>query len=553
MNLKSTITVILLAVAITPACKKNSDFERAVKSITIGDLTRQVAIVAADSFMGRQPFTEGETITIQYLASELERIGYEPAFGNSWFQEVPMTEILSEVIDPVTITTGRETMVFNSPDDIAVTSPHTEELIKVTSSEVVFAGFGIVAPEYGWNDYQYLDVKGKTVIVLVNDPGLYTGNPELFRGKEMTYYGRWTYKFEEAARQGAEGILIIHETTGAGYEYTIPRKSSISPRLQLSSNEKEEGCSFTGWLSASAADELFSSMGMNVSTLRQEACIKDFPGFETGALLDLTISNHIQSNISSNVAGILKGRVYPDEVIVYTAHWDHFGVGEPENGDSIYNGAVDNGTSMAWALEIAEAFTLLSNRPERSILILFPTAEEQGLLGSSWYAANPVFDPELTVACFNNDLLLPVGRMRDVMVTGYGQSDLDSLVAVLAGKQDRYILPDPNPHTGMYFRSDHFPFAARGIPAMFARGNCDSRVEGKEWAAEQELDYLNNRYHRPADNYDPVKWDFAGIREDATLMFEAGFILANSRHFPRWNSDSEFSRIRERDRLLLIR
>jgi len=553
MNIRSTITVVLLAVAISPACNSIRDIDRAKKSIKTGDLARQVAVLAADSFMGRQPFTPGESLTIQYLASELERMGYEPAFGGSWFQEVPMTEIRSEVTNPVAVNTGKETLYFNSPDDIAVTSPLTEEQIEVSSSEIVFAGFGIVAPEYGWNDYQYLDVKGKTVIVLVNDPGLYTGNPDLFKGREMTYYGRWTYKFEEAARQGAEGILIIHETTGAGYEYTIPRKSSISPRLQLSSNEKAEGCSFAGWLSASAAEELFGKIGMNVSLLREEACKKEFRGFKTNASLSMTISNLIQTNSSSNVAGVLRGSLYPDEAIVYTAHWDHFGVGEPENGDSIYNGAVDNGTSMAWAFEIAEAFTLLNKRPERSILILFPTAEEQGLLGSSWYAANPVFDPELTVAYFNNDLLLPIGRMRDIMITGYGQSDLDSLVAQLAEKQDRYILPDPNPHTGMYFRSDHFPFAAKGIPAMFARGNCDSRENGKEWAAAQELDYLNNRYHRPADNYEPDQWDFEGIKDDVILMFEAGLILANSRYFPRWKSGSEFSGIRERNRLLLTK
>ena len=521
---------------------------KASGTITTDDIARQVSIVSADSFMGRKPFTEGETITIEYLASELERINFEPAFSGSYYQKVPLTEIVSVVQGNMTVNSGNYQLEFSAPDEIAITSPLDQKEIIITKSEIVFAGFGIVAPEYGWNDYRDLDVKGKTVIVLVNDPGLYTGNKTLFKGREMTYYGRWTYKFEEAARQGATGILIIHETEGAGYEYTIPRKSSLTPRFQIDHGSSQPSlCSFTGWLSAKAADKLFEESGLKVETLRREACAVDYKGFNTGATLSLHIENGIRKSSSSNVGGILKGSKRPDEVIIYTAHWDHFGVGEKENGDSIYNGAVDNGTSMAWALEIAEAFSALGKRQERTIMILFPTAEEQGLLGSSYYASNPVFDHEKSVACFNNDLLLPIGRMRDVMVTGYRQSDLDSVVELVALKQDRYMTPDPNAHTGMYFRSDHFPFAAAGIPAMFARGNTDSREHGKEWAAEQEKDYINNRYHRPADNYEPDKWNLEGVREDAILMFQAGYILSNTTWFPGWRPESEFGRIRERD------
>ncbi|MBE0676215.1 MAG: M28 family peptidase [Bacteroidales bacterium] len=541
------VAVILMAVSIT-RCSNQQQPGKALQTITFEDLARHVSIVAADSFLGRQPFTAGEEITINYLASELERMNFSPAFNGSWFQEVPMTEILTSLNGPALVRAGDKTMEFIAPDDIALTSPIESEAIKVQSSELVFAGFGIVAPEYGWNDYRDIDVKGKTVVVLINDPGLYTGNTDLFKGREMTYYGRWTYKFEEAARQGAKGILIIHETEGAGYEYTIPRKSSLSPRLQINSNgNTSPKCEFTGWLSAGAADNLFAAIGKSVENLRAEACVQGYVGFNTGASINLDIANRLKKSSSSNVAGILKGKSRPDEVIVYTAHWDHFGVGESENGDSIYNGAVDNGTSIAWAFEIAEAFSSLKERPERSILILFPTAEEQGLIGSTYYASNPVTDPENCVACFNNDLLLPIGRMKDVMITGYGQSQLDSLVEVVARKQDRYIMADPNPHTGMYFRSDHFPFAATGIPSMFARGNCDSRELGKEWAAKEEMDYINNRYHRPADNYDPFTWDFQGIMEDAALMFEVGYKLANSSLFPRWNDNSEFKSRRKRD------
>jgi Zn-dependent M28 family amino/carboxypeptidase len=547
---RSTIIIWTWISLLLAACNSHGDFSKAISTISNDDLARQVSVLGSDQFMGRKPFTEGETITVSYLASELKRLGFDPAFGDSYYQSVPMTEILTEVAGLVTISTATEKIRLASPDQIAITSPLETDTVIVSDSEIIFAGFGIVAPEYGWDDYKNLNVKGKTVIVLVNDPGLYTEDPGLFKGREMTYYGRWTYKFEEAARQGARGVLIIHETEGAGYEYTIPRKSSITPRLQVEDKGNvNHRCSFTGWLTAESAERIFTTAGIKVSDLRAEACKPGYTGFNTGTFIDLALINRIQRSSSSNVAGILKGSKRPDEAIVYTAHWDHFGIGEKENGDSIYNGAVDNGTSMAWALEIGEAFSSLQERPERSIMILFPTAEEQGLIGSHYYAANPVFDPESTVACFNNDLLLPMGRMKDVMITGFGQSELDSLVETIAMKQDRYIMGDPDSHTGMYFRSDHFPFAAKGIPSMFARGNCDSREHGKEWARNQEQDYIRNRYHRPADNFEPEIWNFDGIREDAALMFEAGFILANTTWFPGWKPGSEFGKIRERDNL----
>jgi len=547
---RSIIAAVTFTLIIMAGCSNQTELSNALATITNEDLARQVSIVAADSFMGRKPFTEGETLTIEYLASELKRLNYEPAFGDSYFQSVPMTEILTVLNEPAKVHIGKSVIELFAPDDIAITSPKSEEHVRIMSSELVFAGFGIVAPEYGWDDYKDLDVKGKTVVVLVNDPGLYTGNNELFKGREMTYYGRWTYKFQEAARQGAEGILIIHETEGAGYEYTIPRKSSISPRLQIdNSSEGTFQCSFNGWISAPTADKLFNSIGKNVDEIRKQSCINGYSGFNTGITLDMSITNSVKRSSSSNVAGILRGSVRPGEAIVYSAHWDHFGIGEKEDGDSIYNGAVDNGTSIAWVFEIGEAFSSLEKRPERSIMLFFPTAEEQGLIGSTYYAANPSFDPELTVACFNNDLMLPNGKMKDVMITGFGQSDLDSLVGIVAVKQDRYILADPNSHTGMYFRSDHFPFAASGIPAMFGRGNCDSRENGTDWAAAMEAEYINNKYHRPADNYVADTWNFDGIREDAELMFETGYILSNSTWFPKWKPDSEFSRIRVRDRI----
>lgn len=526
------------------SCSGDRTFERASATITAGELREYTRILGADSMMGRKPFTPGEEITVDYLAGELEKIGFSPAFGDSWFQEVPMVEITTAVQGPAVITAAGKKIEFTAPDEIAVESPSMREYVELVDIPMVFCGFGIVAPEYGWNDFAGVDVKGKCAVVLVNDPGLYTGDTLLFKGKTMTYYGRWTYKYEEAARQGAAAILIIHETVGAGYDFSIPRKSSISPGLyQEPAPGDPEPCPVTGWLSAGAASELFSALGYDVEKLRADACQKGYKGFNTGASVSLRLTNIHVRNTSLNVAGILPGRTHPEEAIVISAHWDHFGIGETENGDSIYNGAVDNGTTMAWAFEIGEAFASLKQRPERSVILFFPTAEEQGLLGSSWFAANPPVSRGNLVACFNNDMLLPIGRMKDIMITGYGQSELDDMLAEAALKQDRYILPDPHPETGMYFRSDHFPFARIGVPALFARGNCDSRELGKEWAAEQERDYLANKYHKPADNYYP-EMNFDGIVEDAQAIFSVAYHIATSDIRPGWKTGSEFANIR---------
>lgn len=543
--MKKIFSFFIIVLVLTSCISRKSDFNNAVKSITISDLESYTAELGSDKFLGRKPFTEGEAISVGYLADQLRLIGFEPAFDGSYFQKVPMVEIGSTV-NMVTITkSSKKIFTFNVPDEAAIISPQNKKDIVIDKSEMLFAGFGIVAPEYGWNDYADLDVKGKTVIVMVNDPGLYTGDSLLFKGREMTYYGRWTYKYEEAARQGAAGVIIIHEAEGAGYQYTIPRKSSISPRLYIQSADSNESlCQFTGWFSSQAADRLFNSIGYDVNNLRMEACKKGFRGFLLGMEISMNINNSLRYDKSANVAGILIGSKNPDEAVIYTAHWDHFGIGEKENGDSIYNGAVDNGTSMAWALAIGKAFTSLKNKPERSIILLFPTAEEQGLIGSEYYTEHPVVPLNKTVACLNNDGLLPIGRMKDVTITGYGLSDLDSLTRIAAASQDRYVMADPESHTGMFFRSDHFPFAARGVPSLYAKGNTESLEFGKDWATEQRKNYIENIYHRPSDNYVPEKFNFEGISEDAALAFRIGYDLANSDYYPEWKSGSGFKRLR---------
>jgi len=542
--MKSHVPGILLIIFLAASCSGDDALRKASATITADELRDYTRILGADSFMGRKPFTPGENITVEYLAGELENIGFSPAFGESWFQEVPMVEITSRVEGDVLLNAGKDMLRLSAPDDIAVESPSMSELVELVDIPVVFCGFGIVAPEYGWDDYAGLDVTGKCAVVLINDPGLYTGDTTLFGGRRMTYYGRWTYKYEEAARQGATAILIIHETRGAGYDYSIPRKSSISPALYMErSGEDVQPCPVNGWLSAEAADKVFAATGHDVAVLRQEACKKGYRGFGMGTSISLRMVNSHVTNSSLNVAGILPGRSRPEECVIISAHWDHFGIGEKENGDSIYNGAVDNGTSMAWALETGEAFASLKKRPERSVILFFPTAEEQGLLGSAWFAAHPPVEAADIIACFNNDMLLPIGRMKDIMITGYGQSELEDLLAKAAKKQDRYIMPDPSPETGMYFRSDHFPFARIGVPSLFARGNCDSREYGREWASQQEKKYLTERYHKPADNYYP-DMNFDGIAEDARAILEVAYTIVSSDIRPAWKPGSEFANIR---------
>ncbi len=537
--MKRTFIFIMISIMITASCSRDKEIIRAASSITAEELREYTMAFGSDSLMGRMPFTEGEKKSVRLLASYLSDIGFQPAFGDSYFQEVPMTEITSSVTAPVTIRNRYETINLTSPDDIAIISPSKQTKIELRDIPVVFCGFGIVAPEYSWDDYRNLDVKGKCAVVLVNDPGLYTGDTTLFQGRTMTYYGRWTYKYEEAARQGAAAILIIHETTGAGYDYSIPRKSSISSRLQMADPGTYQ-CDITGWLSTEAASKVFGSEGYNVDSLRLSACSPDFCGFEMNAYINANITNTIRNEVSNNVAGILRGTTKPEEAIVITAHWDHFGIGEPEMGDSIYNGTIDNGTSMAWALEIGEAFAALRGGTRRSVILLFPTSEEQGLLGSGYFVAHSPVKTDSIIACFNNDMLLPEGRMKDFMITGYGKSDLEDMLARAAARQDRYILPDPHPETGMYFRSDHFPFARAGVPSLFARGNCDSREFGKEWAYEREKDFLQNIYHKPADNYCP-EMNFDGIAEDASAIFEVAAKIADSDIFPAWKKGSEFA------------
>ncbi len=499
-----------------------------------------VKTLSADEFLGRKPFTKGDTLTVNYIAEEFQKIGLEPGNGESFFQEVPMIEITSAPGPALTFRQGNNQIQLAYLDDYVIGSQRTDAQIDITGTELVFAGFGIVAPEYQWDDYAGLDASGKTVVVMVGDPGFY--DKGLFKGDTMTYYGRWTYKFEEAARQGATGVLIIHETAAASYGWNVVRSGWTGPQLTLETPDSEPTrAAFEGWISSAAADRLFDLAGTTDLVAQAKK-----PGFKPVPLqvtTSVAIKNDVRKSTSSNVLGKVRGSKYPDEYLIYTAHWDHLGIGEPVDGDSIYNGAIDNATGVAALFELAKAFHSAEAPPERSILFLAVTAEEEGLLGSAYYASHPVYPLDKTVANINIDALSPIGRTSDFAVVGLGHSDMDDYALQAAERLGRDVVPGGNPSSGSFFRSDHFNFAKVGVPALYAGGG--SNVLGKDSAEVAQLrEAFGKRYHHVSDAYDDT-WDVSGMIADIQMAFDVGYTLSRERTFPKWKAGSEFKAIGE--------
>lgn len=544
MKIKTLLTLAITT--LTMACTTPEEsLKKAESVISTERMIKYIKELGSDEYQGRKPFSEGETKTIDYIAKQYKEIGLEPINKESYFQEVPLVEISLTAPESLILNSTTKFKKLSYGNDFVCFSRRIQNEISLTESELVFAGYGIVAPEYNWNDYKDIDVKGKTVIVLVNDPGFGSTDNSFFKGNEMTYYGRWTYKYEEAARQGAEGILIIHQDEPAGYPWSVVLNSASVPKLyQQAKDNYQSRCLVEGWLTLDAAKQLFDEADKNLDDEIQFAKQKEFSAYDLQTKVSIAFKNTANFNNTHNVLGVLPGSDLADEYIFYSAHWDHLGIGPKMNGDSIYNGAVDNGTSLAWMFEIARAFKAMPQKPRRSIVFLAPSAEESGLNGSGFYVDNPIFPLNKTLANINNDLMLPYGRMKDVMITGYGQSDLEDLVRNAAEKQDRYVLPDPNPQSGMYYRSDHFSFARVGVPALFARGNNDHREKGVDYMSAKEKDWLANNYHKPFDEYEDW-WNLDGVAEDAKLLFRVGWEIANQDTFPKWKNGSEFKAVRE--------
>ena len=507
-------------------------------------LTASIAVLASDSFQGRRPFTAGETRTIDYLVNSCKALGLEPGNGNSYTQDVPLVEITPAAPSELEILGAKGKTGFRNLNDFVLWTERPDSVNRVEKNDVVFAGFGVVAPEYNWNDYAGIDVKGKTVVVMVNDPGFYDST--LFKGHTMTYYGRWTYKYEEAARQGAKACLIIHGTAPASYPFQVVQSSNGGVKLHLDNrNNTSPSLTLQGWITGETAGKLLAAAGRD-SSLLTAAKHRGFHAVPLNIKASAAVRVKEVYNMSHNVIAKISGSKYPDEYVIYSAHWDHFGIGKPDaKGDSIYNGALDNASGAAAVQQIAKAFESLPAKPERTVVFLWVTAEEQGLLGSAWYAQHPVYPLAKTVANLNIDGLNNYGPTKDITFSGQSQSDLEDYLANEAKRNGRYVTPEDHPEAGHYFRSDHFNFARVGVPSLTVDGGVDDITRGTAYGKKKHDEYVAERYHQPADQLDST-WDLSGGVQDLKLVYTIGDTLANSRTWPDWKTGSEFKAIRDK-------
>lgn len=541
-------TLVILALVISCA-EKEATFNRedGLSAISVAGIENHIKILSADEFMGRMPFTEGERKTLAYLEDQYKALGLEPGNGESYLQEVPMVEITTTPAPTMEVKSKNGSFTLEGLKDYVIWTERTEETIELKEDDLIFAGFGIVAPEYSWNDYEGLDVKDKIVLVLVNDPGFGSDDAAHFKGNTMTYYGRWTYKFEEAARQGAKGLLIVHDDVPAGYGFWVVQNSWSTSKLYLDTRDKNPYfCATVGWVSNPTAKKLFEAAGIDWATTISAARQPGFKGMPMNLKLSTTLSVKSKYDKTYNVIGKITGAKQPDEYIIYSTHWDHLGIGKAdEKGDTIYNGALDNASGTAGMLEIAKAFKSMKAKPNRTIIFLAVTAEEQGLWGSEYYAQNPIYPKEKTVANINIDGINPYGKMKDIVVVGIGQSELEDYLNEEAKAVGRYTSPEPNPVAGYYFRSDHFCFAKVGIPALYTGTGVDHFEKGVEYGKQLQEDYVAKYYHKPSDEYDTSRWNLEGAVEDARLLFNVGKKLAFETTWPQWKEGSEFKAVRD--------
>lgn len=551
-------TTAAVAVLLTVAACNTSDKaatsataipDAQIPELSLATLQEVTKELSSDAYEGRAPGTPGEEKTVAYIIKKYEEAGLKPGNNGKWTQDVPLVEITAKNATPLTFTGGKTPVTAQYANDYVAFSYRVQPKTEVKDSDVVFVGYGINAPEKGWNDYAGLDVKGKTVVALVNDPDWQTKEAKgEFNGRAMTYYGRWSYKYEEAARQGAAAVLIVHDTEPAAYGWNVVESSNTGTNyLAESKNGGADQTVANGWIQLSKAKELFASAGQDFDKLRAEAGKKGFkPVALTGVKASFGFDNAISKKMSRNVIGVLPGAKRAQEYILYTGHWDHLGRCTPVDGDDICNGAVDNASGIAGLVTLAQAFHK-AGAPDRSIVFLAVTAEESGLLGSKYYAENPVFPLAQTVGGVNMDALNAIGPAKDIVVVGRGKSELDAYVAKLAEMEKRVIKDEPTPEKGFYYRSDHFSFAKLGVP-MFNFGSGDELVEGGVEAGKKAAeDYEKNRYHAPGDEYEAIT-NWGGMMSDLRLYYAAGRMLAMTDAWPNWVDGDEFRAARDKSR-----
>ncbi len=550
--MRYAMTAILAPLLGLAACSGGSTATADVELPTMPMDTMKAAVetLSSDAFEGRAPGTAGEEKTLAYLVEQFQKAGLQPGNNGSWFQDVPLVAITAKNVSDLSFTGGSAPMKLKyGPEFVAATYRVTPR-IEVKDSPVVFVGYGINAPEKGWNDYAGVDVKGKTVVILVNDPDWET--PEAkgeFNGRAMTYYGRWTYKYEEAARQGAAAAIIVHQTEPAAYGWNVVQSSwTGEQQVADAENGHMDQSAATGWMQLDKARALFAGAGQDFDKLAAAAKVK---GFKPVALGDVKASvsfdNDIRKHASKNVIGVLPGAKRPDEYVLYTAHWDHLGRCEAAaDGDNICNGAIDNATGTAALIAIAQA-NKAAGAPDRSLVFLAVTAEESGLLGSKYYGDNPVYPLGKTVGGVNIDAINMTPPARNVVVVGKGKSGIDTYLDTALAKQNRTATAEPTPEKGYYYRSDHFSLAKHGVPMLYFDAG-DDLVEGGKAAGEAAAkDYTDNRYHGPKDEYDP-NWNWAGVAQDLQIYYAVGRMLAMTTEWPNWVDGDEFRGIRDKSR-----
>jgi Zn-dependent M28 family amino/carboxypeptidase len=536
----SRLLVILTVLGLLPACSLNPKEPPPSTDIDDTAFGDHVRALASDDFQGRKPGTPGEDKTVAYLIENFRKLGLKPGNGTSYVQQVPLVQITAGADTTLTVSGagGSRNLVFGK--DMVIWTKRAVPEINVAHSEMVFVGYGIVAPEYSWNDYANLDVHGKTVVVLANDPGYASKDPTVFKGGAMTEYGRDAYKVEEAARQGAQGVLLIHDAAAMGYGWEAVQATWSGAQFELQAADGNAGrAAIEGWLQNDAARALFKAAGIEFARTAVAAAHPGFKAVPLNLRVDATIHNAIRAFNSQNVLAIWPGRK-SHEYVLYTAHWDSLGSDAARPGHNIFNGAVDNATGIAGLLSLAQSFKrTIDPKPDRSIAFLATTAAQPNLLGSQYYVENPILALRETLAVINVDMLLNGGRSRDVSILGFGNSDLEESVRAEALLQGREAHPDPNPQYGLYFRSDSYSFAHRGVPVLYTQAGIDSAARGPVWGKAQIEDYFARRFRQPSDQY-AADWDVGGAVTDLTLDYRMGIRIASSRRFPRWYPNSEF-------------
>ena len=545
MRLLSRLSVLAAGAALA-ACMTLPGGAGPVRQIDPDRLSAHVRALSDDSFEGRGIATPAEDKVIAYLSEAFAEAGFEPGGENGgWTQAVTLNRFAVSDVSASFADDG-ESRALTQGEQIVISTRRPADQVRLDDLPLVFVGYGTTAPERNWDDFKDVDVRGKVIVVLVNDADYEQPELNTFNGRAMTYYGRWTYKYDEAARRGAAGVLVVHETAPASYGWNTVKNSWTGPQFDIvRANAAAERVPLEGWIQRDVAVDLFNRAGLDFEALKVAARARDFRPVELeGQTLDASYSVSTSQIETHNVIARLPGSTHQDETILYTGHWDHIGVGDPDaDGDRIFNGAVDNASGIAGLIEIAGMYGA-GPRPERSIVIIAFTAEESGLLGSEFYAANPLYPLETTVAGFNLDAMNVYGRLSGLGVTGYGQSTLDERLEVVAATQGRVIVPDTNNAAGTYFRSDHFPLAKRGVPMAYPKGSGDFRDEPIAQRQALRDEYGARRYHQAADEWLP-EMDFRGAAEDLEVVYAVGLALANSRDWPGWKDGSEFGPVRE--------